>query len=99
MKKITLEAITKAGFEIIENVDDCYVSAPIDMTSVDGGTLSDLNIGSYNVDLEKQEIETGDSQTTFTILKNEVEEECDISIDEVKEYFERYFEKYPEELK
>lgn len=24
MEKITLEAITKAGFEIIENVDDCY---------------------------------------------------------------------------
>lgn len=98
MKEITLKAIEKAGFEIIECVDDCYVSAPIDMKSVEGGKLSDLDIGTYDVDLNRQEITARDSWTTFTILQNGVEIDYDISMGEVKEYFEKYFKEHPEEL-
>lgn len=98
MKEITLKAIEKTGFEIIENVDDCYVSAPIVMDSIEGGKLSDLEIGSYDIDTDRQEIDGGNSWTTFTILQNGAEIEFDISIDRVKEYFKKYFKDHPDEL-
>lgn len=98
MKEIPLKTIEKAGFEIIENMANCYVSAPVDMESVEGGKLSDFYIGVYNTRFNSQEIRTEFSYTSFTILRNGVIKEFNISIGAVKEYFKKYFKDHPEEL-
>lgn len=94
MKKISLKDITNAGFEIIEGVDDCFVTAPIDMTSVDIGMLSDLDIGTYDIIPDKQEIELGRESPVYIIYKNGISQDELRNLDEVKEYFEKYFEEH-----
>lgn len=98
MKEISLKAIENAGFKVVEGIEDCFVTAPIDMASVDGGMLSDLDIGTFDLDLDNQEIEAGDLPSTYAIFKdNDFQDEL-YSLDEVKEFFEEYFEEHPKEL-
>lgn len=98
MKEISLRAIRNAGFEIIKGVDGCYVYAPIILSRVDGGKLSDLDITTCYTHHDEQDIDEVDPCITFTILKDGREVEFDLNMREVKEYFEAYFENHPEEL-
>ena len=94
--KIKMVDIEKEGFEIVEEIFGAYIAAPIKLDAVGGDDLDDLDYGSYDIDEDLQEVDTGNSETYFTLKKDGVILLNAESLKAVKEFLSEYFEEKEE---
>lgn len=90
--KIKMEDIKNEGFEIIEEVYNARLEAPIDLDSLDDDTLDDLDYGNYEIVEEEEDTYFDVSETLFSLYKNGENLLLSVSLAEVKEYLQKYFE-------
>ena len=90
--KIKMEDIKNEGFEIIEEVYNARLEAPIDLDSLDDDTLDDLDYGNYEIVEEEEETHFDVSETLFSLYKDGENLLLTVSLAEVKEYLQKYFE-------
>lgn len=89
--KIKMEDIKNEGFEIIEEVYNARLEAPIDLDGLDD-TLDDLDYGSYEIVEEEEETHFDVSETFFSLYKDNENLLLTVSLAEIKEYLQKYFE-------
>ena len=88
---IKMEDIRDEGFEIIEEIFGAYIAAPIKLDAVGGDELEDLDYGSYNIDENLQEVDTGNSETFFTLKKDGIILLDAEPLKTIKEFLSEYF--------
>lgn len=97
-KKIPLALIKDLGFEIIEVTCNCDKLRPINLDTIKGGFLLDFRRNNYIIEPNRNFFDDFNSEIKFTITRNGNIIKPKITIEEVKEYFNDYFEKHPEQL-
>lgn len=90
--KIKMEDIKNEGFEIIEEVYNVRLEAPINLDSFDDDTLDDLDYGNYEIVEEEEDTYFDVSETLFSLYKNGENLLLSVSLAELKEYLQKYFE-------
>lgn len=90
--KIKMKDIKNEGFEIIEEVYNARLESPIDLDSLDDDTLDDLDYGNYEIVEEEEETHFDVSETLFSLYKDGENLLLTVSLAEVKEYLQKYFE-------
>lgn len=90
--KIKMVDIEKEGFEIVEEIFGAYIAAPIKLNAVGGDYLDSLDYGTYDIDESLQDVDTGNSETYFTLKKDGVILLNAESLKAVKEFLSEYFE-------
>lgn len=90
--KIKMEDIKNEGFEIIEEVYNVSLETPVDLDSVGGDSLDDLDYGTYGVIKEEENSYCDVSETLFSLYKDGENFLLSVSLEEVKEYLNDYFE-------
>ncbi len=90
--RIKMKDIKNEGFEIIEEVYNARLEAPIDLDGLDDDTLDDLDYGYYEIVKEEEETHFEVSETFFSLYKDGENLLLSVSLAEVKEYLQKYFE-------
>ncbi len=89
--KIKMEDIKNEGFEIIEEVYNVRLEAPINLDSFDDDTLDDLDYGNYEIVEEEEDTYFDVSETLFSLYKNGENLLLSENLETVKEYLNNYF--------
>lgn len=90
--RIKMKDIKNEGFEIIEEVYNVRLEAPINLDSFDDDTLDDLDYGNYEIVEEEEDTYFDVSETLFSLYKNGENLLLSVSLAELKEYLQKYFE-------
>lgn len=90
--KIKMEDVQKEGFEIIEEIFGAYIAAPIKLDAVGGECLDNLDYGTYDTDESLQEVDTGNSETYFTLKQDGMIRVYMEPLENIKKYLSEYFE-------
>lgn len=89
---VSMQDIKKEGFELIEEVYNVTIETPVDLDSVGGDNLEDLDYCTYAV-IEEEEISEGiNSEVLFSLYKNGENLLLSVKLEKVKEYLNNYFE-------
>lgn len=90
--RIKMKDIKNEGFEIIEEVYNARLKAPIDLDDLDDDTLDNLDYGTYEIVEEEEETIFDLSETLFSLYKNGENILLSENLETVKEYLNNYFE-------
>ena len=91
-----MEDIKKEGFDIVEEIFGAYIAAPIKLDAVGGESLDSLDYGTYDIDERLKEVNTGNSETFFTLKKDGVILLNAEPLEIIKEFLSEYFRKQEE---
>lgn len=93
---IKMEDIKKEGFDIVEEIFGAYISAPIKLDAVGGDCLDSLDYGTYDIDESLKEVDTGNSETYFTLKQDGIILLNAEPLETIKEFLSEYFRKQEE---
>lgn len=84
--KIDAKRLKDANIRITEEVHGALLEAPIDLTNLDGEDFDAFQLGSYDVDLDAEEIYSDGCEVLFSVYEGKKRILESVHFDYVRDY-------------
>ncbi len=84
--KIDAKKLKDANIRITEEVHGALLEAPIDLTNLDGEDFDAFQLGSYDVDLDAEEVYSDGCEILFSVYKDGERVLESVPFDYVRDY-------------
>lgn len=89
--KINAKKLENTGIYVTEEVHGALLEAPIDFTSLNGKDFDAFQLGSYDVDLDAEEVYSDGCEILFSVYEGKKRILESVPFDYVRDYLEERF--------